>query len=400
MARRNYSVPHGQGSFYQRESDSRWVGVLEAGWTERGTRRRITVSSLDKDEAWDKLTAARKRLQLGDVAQNVPTVKAWSETWLESIRGHVRPSSLDMYRSRAKAWIVPTLGTKRLDRLTPADLRALQASMDAADRAQDTKRAVHSCLMTMLTAAVVEGHPVPRPVLAVRKPPAALETRTMIPLDDALRLVAVASQLPDGARWVAALLQGMRQAECLGLTWAAVDWDERTIDVSWQLVELTYSDRKTKTFRVPPGYEVRQLSGAQHLARPKSRAGRRIVPLVPWMHEALLRWRDEAPANPHDLIWPTPDGRPQRADDDRAAWYALLDAAKVTKPDGSRYVLHEARHTAASLLLAAGVDEEVVRTIMGWSSVAMKRTYSHASPELVRDALARSASQLQLGAGR
>lgn len=60
-------------------------------------------------------------------------------------------------------------------------------------------------------------------------------------------------------------------------------------------------------------------------------------------------------------------------------------------------MLHEARHTAASLLLAAGVDPEVVRAIMGWSSVAMRRTYSHASPEVVRDALSRSAAQLQLG---
>ena len=34
---------------------------------------------------------------------------------------------------------------------------------------------------------------------------------------------------------------------------------------------------------------------------------------------------------------------------------------------------------------------------MGWSSVAMRRTYSHASPEVVRDALSRSAAQLQLG---
>jgi len=36
------------------------------------------------------------------------------------------------------------------------------------------------------------------------------------------------------------------------------------------------------------------------------------------------------------------------------------------------------------------------RNAVGWSSVAMRRTYSHASPEVVRDALSRSAAQLQL----
>lgn len=396
MARRTYTVPHGQGSFYQR-ADGIWIGSLMAGWTERGTRRRVTVSSRDKDVAWDKLTAARKCAAIGEVVAHVPTVRSWSETWLAATRDHVKPGSHDMYRSRTRAWIVPILGTKRLDRLTPADLRALQTAMEDAGRTQGTKRAVHSCLMTMLSAAVVEGHPVPRSVLAVRKPPAGLGSRDAIPLEDALPLVALATDRPDGARWVAALLQGMRQAECLGLTWDAVDWEARTLDVSWQLVELTYSDRKAGTFRIPPDYEVRHLTGAQHLARPKSRAGRRTVPLVPWMYDALEAWRAVAPASPHGLVWPAPDGRPRRADDDRADWYALLLAADVHKPDGSRYVLHEARHTAASLLLAAGVDPEVVRAIMGWSSVAMRRTYSHASPEVVRDALSRSAAQLQLG---
>ena len=395
MARRTYTVPHGQGSFYQR-ADGMWVGSLMAGWTERGTRRRVTVSSRDRDTAWDKLTAARKRAAVGEVVAQVPTVKAWSETWLAATRDHVKPGTYDQYRTRTKAWVVPILGTKRLDRITPADLRALQTAMEDAGRSQGTKRAVHSCLMTMLSAAVVEGHPVPRSVLAVRKPPAGLGTRDAIPLEQALPLVALARTRTDGPRWVAALLQGMRQAECLGLTWDAVDWDERTIDVSWQLVELTYHDRTAKTFRVPPGYEVRQLHGAQHLARPKSRAGRRVVPMVPWMTEALRAWQAVAPDSPHGLVWPAPDGQPRRADDDRADWYALLADADVHKPDGARYVLHEARHTAASLLLAAGVDPEVVRAIMGWSSVAMRRTYSHASPEVVRDALSRSAAQLQL----
>ena len=271
-----------------------------------------------------------------------------------------------------------------------------QTAMEDAGRTQGTKRAAHSCLMTMLSAAVVEGHPVPRSVLAVRKPPAGLGSRDAIPLEQALPLVALARTRAVGPRWVAALLQGLRQAECLGLTWDAVDWDERTIDVSWQLVELTYHNRQAKTFRVPPGYEVRQLHGAQHLARPKSRAGRRVVPMVPWMTEALRAWQAVAPDSPHGLVWPAPDGQPRRADDDRADWYALLEGAKIHKPDGAKYVLHEARHTAASLLLAAGVDPEVVRAIMGWSSVAMRRTYSHASPEVVRDALSRSAAQLQL----
>ena len=61
-----------------------------------------------------------------------------------------------------------------------------------------------------------------------------------------------------------------------------------------------------------------------------------------------------------------------------------------------RFKLHEARHTAASLLLLAGVDVQVVQAVMGWSSVAMARVYQHPQPELVRSALLASAKRLQL----
>lgn len=402
MAKRTYKVPHGEGAFYQ-AANGRWMGVLERGWTERGTRDRKVVSSYDKDKAWDKFMAARKQAVLGEpVAPQAPTVKAWSEQWLENLREHVRPGTYDMQRSRVKAWIVPTLGTKRLDKLTPADVRLVQAKLDEAGRSQSTKRNVHACLLTMLNAAVDEGHAVPLTVRRVRKPAEPVATRDAIPLEDALRLVRVASERPDAARWVAALMQGMRQGECLGLTWEAVDLENRTIDVSWQLVQLRYEDKAAKRVKIPPGYEVRHLIGTRYLARPKSAAGKRIVKLVPWMHDALLAWRDVAPSSPYGLVWPRPDGKPQQPDEDRAAWYALCDAAAVWKvpPAGDtppvRYLLHEARHTAASLLLAAGVDPQVVRTIMGWTSEAMRRTYTHASPEVVLDALSRSAAKLQL----
>src|SRR5690606_9133917 len=123
---------------------------------------------------------------------------------------------------------------------------------------------------------------------------------------------------PDASRWVAALLQGMRPAECLGLTWDAIDFDRDTIDVSWQLKPLPYRIPRDRDsgFRHPPDYTVRHLQGAHHLVRPKTGRGKRMVPLVPWMRAALLDWRDRAPASPHGLVWPGEDGGPRIDKDD------------------------------------------------------------------------------------
>jgi integrase len=48
--------------------------------------------------------------------------------------------------------------------------------------------------------------------------------------------------------------------------------------------------------------------------------------------------------------------------------------------------LHNARHTAASLLLVQGVDQRVVMSMFGWTSPAMTTRYQHVVPELVEEA--------------
>jgi integrase len=107
-------------------------------------------------------------------------------------------------------------------------------------------------------------------------PIAGKSDRDAIPVDDALKILAAVADQRDGSKWVAALLQGMRQGERLGLTWPLVDLeaDVPTFDISWQLQPLPYKVKRDRTsgFRVPDGYEARQLEGRMHLVRPRPRA--------------------------------------------------------------------------------------------------------------------------------
>lgn len=60
--------------------------------------------------------------------------------------------------------------------------------------------------------------------------------------------------------------------------------------------------------------------------------------------------------------------------------------------------LHDARHTAATLLFDPGLDIEVIRRFMGHSSVLLtSKTYVHHSARQLRDA-AEMIRQMTLGA--
>jgi site-specific recombinase XerD len=90
-----------------------------------------------------------------------------------------------------------------------------------------------------------------------------------------------------------------------------------------------------------------------------------------------------------DLVFCSPTGGPVSPEDDREDWLAVLDEA------GVRLVrVHDARHTAASLLLAQGVHIRVVQQILGHSQISQTQRYTHVTSELVEHAAARMSEAL------
>jgi integrase len=71
-----------------------------------------------------------------------------------------------------------------------------------------------------------------------------------------------------------------------------------------------------------------------------------------------------------------------RTDWDR--WKRLLTVADVR--DGR---LHDARHTAATMLLLLGVHERAIMSVLGWSTTAMASRYTHVTGAVQADLAAR-----------
>jgi integrase len=393
----------GTGSIYQ-NSRGQWVAAFETGWTAQGTRRRLTFKARTAAEVRARLAEAQRRVAAAGPEATFATItmRRWVDQWLARRQRIVRPGTFVSDRSAVRRWIVPTIGHLRLDSLTPSDIRKVVASQEEARLAVPTMQRTHAVLNKLLADAVADGYQVCQRARETAGPGQGRSPRQSLSVAAAMKILAVAADWPDASRWVAALVEGLRPAEALGLTWDMIDLDAETMTLAWQLKALPYVEHRNPDsgFRVPRGFESRHLQGAYHLVRPKTQAGSRVIPLVPWLVDGLKTWRGQAPS-PHGLVWPRDDGAPRSAEFDRRQWYEIAGQAKVTVtlPDGRtrRPLLYEARHTAATLLLANGIDETTIKAILGHSSVLSTQSYLHADRTRTRAALAASAESLGLG---
>lgn len=121
----------------------------------------------------------------------------------------------------------------------------------------------------------------------------------------------------------------------------------------------------------------------------KSRAGKRGIVLPDQLYD-LLMGHEEAQQKEREhagteweegrWIFTQPNGRPLDPSHDRKEWKSLLTEAGVR--DARQ---HDARHTAATVLLLLGVPERVAMNFMGWANPAMVKRYQHLTAALRKD---------------
>jgi integrase len=195
--------------------------------------------------------------------------------------------------------------------------------------------------------------------------------------DQARAVLTAAQGRRNAARWSVALALGLRQGEALGLAWEAFDLDAATLTVRQAL--------------------QRQPGGGLVLVPPKSRAGRRTIPMPGQLVEALRAhrvaqaterlaagsmWTDSG------KVFTGPTGKPVDPRADHREWQRLLVKAGVRTAR-----LHDARHTAATL--TQGVSARVVMELLGHSQITLTLgTYTHVVPDLAREAAARMGDAL------
>jgi integrase len=186
---------------------------------------------------------------------------------------------------------------------------------------------------------------------------------------------------------------GLRRGELCGMRWADLDEDWAGAKVRQTIVDLSRGQARQGDLTCPV---CGQEHIGRHFKRPKSKKGRRWVPIAEPARRALAGHRaaqDSERAEfgedyrDHDLIFCYVDGEPLRPD--ILSREFIRHAAACGLPP---IRLHDMRHGACSLLLSGGVPIEIVQLILGHSSPAVtRRVYAHlmrkASAEQVETAV-------------
>lgn len=379
----------GEGSIHFDKGRGLWVGVIELDPLS-GKRQRKTVRRKSKKELLDEM--ARLRLQLkreGMLPTSSPTVEQWMRLWLRRSPDEVRPNTLVNYRTVVEKYVIPNIGSVKLDKVSASHLRRVYDSMLDQGLSSTYALNAHRIMSSAFTAAVREGkigmNPIVR-VAAPRKSRVALET---LDLAEGLQLLAHVSTIEQGTRWATYLLTAARRGEVLGIERHRVG---DVLDLSWQVQRIPWAhgcgasilvaeeavypcreraaacpDRK---IAVPHDYDYRTLYEGLYLTRPKTSAGWRVIPLVDPLRSMLDWHMAQYPSTTSELLFHV-DGRPFDPDRVSKEWRRVLHDSGIDRD----VRLHDIRHTTVELLFAAGVPEDIIMQIVGHSTVTMTRSY-------------------------
>ncbi|MEU2799459.1 tyrosine-type recombinase/integrase [Streptomyces sp. NPDC007117] len=375
--------PNGRSSIYQGR-DGKWHGRVTVGTRDDGKPDRRHVERKTRAAVTAAVRELEKQRDSGAVrkAGRAWTVEAWLTHWVETIAPlAVNENTMVGYGVAVRKHLIPALGAHRLDKLGPEHIERFYGRMQADGRRAGTIHQIHRTFRTALNEAVRRGHLTRNPVQLAKAPRLSDEEIEPYTVDEVKRLLVAADKRRNAARWAVALALGLRQGEALGLKWADVDMERGVLMVRRSRRRPRYAHGCGDPCGRKAGYCPQRKRTNPETADTKSRAGRRVVGLPAQLADLLTthqvkqeaerleaggKWADEG------WLFATPDGRGTSTRTDYDDWKELLAAAGVR--DGR---LHDARHTAATVLLILGVSERAVMGLMGWSTTAMAARYQH-----------------------
>jgi integrase len=256
------------------------------------------------------------------------------------------------------------LGGVYLSKLSPVHIQGLLGSLERRDVTARVRQQVYALLHCALGRAAAWNLIPSNPCSVISRPRVSRRPVRALNAEEVRRLLRAATGDRLEALYSLAVATGLRQGELFGLKWSDIDLGSGQLRVQGTLLNV---------------------NGRLELGAPKTEKGRRLVELPDFAVAALREHRNRSVASIHPTAWVfanTSGGPLRKSNFLRRSFKPLLKRAGLPP-----IRFHDLRHTAASLMLTAGIHPKVVQERLGHSSISMTLdTYSHLIPSLQREA--------------
>lgn len=358
------------------QPDGRWLARLPAD--ELGKRPKKYFATEREGLAWIK-TQLAKRDQGIDLSTR-PTIAGFGETWLElEVKPELKPKTYEGYAYILRHFIYPqkskypSIGELRLDQMTWARAQQLKKAFQEAGLAPWTVRTIWMRLRQLLDAAVTYNHISTNPMRGDTKklPKLGPSTKCALSAVQSAELLDAAEGYQNSTIYHLLLGLGLRRGEALGLRWADLDWEQRTISITQQVQEIDGKVVITPSLKTDSSRRTLPLTDDQ-IARLREQ----------WDALQKLRRAQDADWKEHGLIFPSEKGTPWGPSNLYRQFGSVKKRAGI-----ARCALHELRHTFATLLGDLEVQEWVIKSMMGHSAGDVTREYTKVRLARMRAAL-------------
>ena len=285
------------------------------------------------------------------------TVEEWFERWWPTVT-NLRPTTRGRDEASFRNHVLPTFGSTPLSRVDRTSLREWVARLSDPDdgglapaTVSKAVQVFNKAMRAALEDRLISMNPVERlPLPKIEHE----EMRFLTP--DELRRLADTIDPRYRAFVLLAGYSGLRVGELLALRWGNVDMLRRQVTVIETLTDL---------------------AGQLSFGPPKTRAALRTVTVPSFVAEELSRTVDSPPDARH-LVFTSPDGHPVRPTlFRRRFWNPAVEEAGLNP-----LRIHDLRHTAVALWIAAGANPKQIAARAGHTSVSVVLDrYGHLLPQ-------------------
>jgi integrase len=312
------------------------------------------VQKIVKDWLLEQRKAVKDQIWIGD---ETVTLSDFFARYMTDVAVHkLRPKTLEAYESLIRIHILPEIGNIKLSRLTPGQLQSLYSLKRNQGLSPRTVQFIHSIIHKALEQALKWGVVARNVSDLVDKPTVKRKAPTVWNIDQVQQFLSYVQDDRLYPLYLLAVSTGMREGELLALHWEDVDFSSGTISVRRSLQQL-----KGKGLVI---------------SEPKSEKSKRLISVPAFVLEKLKPYKstglmfktiNKTPFSPRNLV---------------------REFKKHAKNAGLPEIrFHDLRHTAATLMLSAGIHPKVVQEMLGHSQISLTLdTYSHVLPTLQNEA--------------